>query len=70
MVPAPVINHQRIIRDIERQLCDLPDNGSKCEILRTVDWPIAEDTVLQPDLLVVCGNQDEIGVTKSGSFSL
>jgi Uma2 family endonuclease len=64
MVPAPVINHQRVIRDIERQLYDLLDNCSKCEVLWTVDWPIAEDTVVQPDLLVVCGDQDEIGVTK------
>lgn len=64
MVPAPLIKHQRICGKIERQLGELLENCDKCEVLWPVDWPIAEDTVVQPDVLVVCGDRKDIGVEK------
>jgi len=34
----------------------------KCRAILPVDWPIAEDTVVQPDVLVVC--DEYIGIKK------
>ncbi len=62
MVPAPIVKHQRICGKIHLQLAELLKNCGKCEALWPVDWPIADDTVVQPDVLVVCG--ENIGIEK------
>ncbi len=62
MVPAPVIRHQVICSNIIQYLGELLKECKKCRVLLPVDWPIADDTVVQPDVLVVCG--DDIGVEK------
>jgi Uma2 family endonuclease len=55
MTPAPRIKHQRLSVKIAAQLESLLKNCADCQTLMPVDWQIAEDTVVQPDLLVVCG---------------
>ncbi len=55
MVPAPAFNHQRISSRIDGQLYRLLKDCKKCMALLPVDWQISEDTVVQPDNLVVCG---------------
>jgi Uma2 family endonuclease len=55
MVPAPVLDHQRISKKIVRQLDDLLEKCGKCEVFLPIDWQITDDTVVQPDVLVVCG---------------
>jgi len=54
MSPAPMITHQSISAKIARQLDELFQECSKCKTLLPVDWKIAEDTVVQPDNLVIC----------------
>ncbi len=55
MTPAPGLKHQWICAKITSQLDALLEKCHKCEVLLPVDWQIAEDTVVQPDVLVVCG---------------
>ena len=55
MTPAPILKHQRICRKIIWQLSDLLKDCSRCEVFLPIDWQITEDTVVQPDALVVCG---------------
>lgn len=52
---AAVIEHQKVISNIHIQLTDLLSNCNKCTALLPVDWKIDDDTVVQPDNLVVCG---------------
>ena len=54
MAPAPMIKHQRISNEIARQLSELLDNCSACQALLAVDWKISDDTIVQPDNLVIC----------------
>lgn len=64
MAPLPVIQHQKLCAKIERYLADLLENCNQCEVLWPVDWPITDDTVVQPDILVVCTEDGNIGVEK------
>jgi Uma2 family endonuclease len=54
MTPAPSIDHQRISQKIARLLDEALENCEECVALLPVDWKITEDTVVQPDNLVVC----------------
>ena len=54
MSPAPMIEHQNISSNIAWQLKNLLQNCQQCRSLLPVDWKIAEDTVVQPDNLVIC----------------
>lgn len=55
MVPMPTIEHQHTSGKIYRYLSELVDHCPKCKVLLPVDWQAEEDTVVQPDILVVCG---------------
>lgn len=59
MVPAPVMKHQRLSMRISFQLERLLARCPLCQTYPTIDWQITEDTVVQPDLLVVCGDYEE-----------
>lgn len=54
MTPAPSIDHQRISQKIARLLDEALEHCDECVALLPVDWKITEDTVVQPDNLVVC----------------
>lgn len=57
MSPAPRIEHQEVSLNIGLQLKNLLINCKKCKTLLPVDWKIEteeDDTVLQPDNLVIC----------------
>ncbi len=56
MSPQPGIEHQRVSQRIGAQLESLLEDCEKCFALLPVDWKIDDETVLQPDNLVVCGN--------------
>lgn len=58
MSPAPSILHQSISQRIAQQLGNALENCAHCQALLPIDWRISEDTVVQPDHLVVCGPLD------------
>ncbi len=54
MAPAPSIRHQRISQKLAYLLEEALRQCKQCLALVAVDWKIAEDTVVQPDNLVIC----------------
>jgi Uma2 family endonuclease len=54
MTPAPSVKHQRIGTKIVAQLERLLEHCPYCTVLLPVDFQVTEDTVLQPDVLIVC----------------
>lgn len=56
MSPAPMPKHQRISGNIFQQCNQSLKKCKACKIYQAIDWIIKEDTILQPDVLVVCGN--------------
>ena len=57
MSPAPVPSHQRAAAEIRTELTlALRKAGcKKCNAYDPLDYKIADDTIVQPDILIVCG---------------
>jgi Uma2 family endonuclease len=54
MCPLPVPVHQRVSLVLSRRFDEALEKCKNCTAYPPLDWKIAEDTVLQPDLLIVC----------------
>ncbi len=56
MSPAPVPRHQLICNKIKVELTNAIKNAGckKCEVYDFLDIKVSEDTIIQPDALVVC----------------
>jgi len=69
MAPSPFKKHQlislRIVNQIYEQLKDCPAN---CQVLYEIDWIVNKDTVVRPDILVVCNDESEDFVRKTPSI--
>lgn len=59
MVPAPSRKHQSLSSRVDRLLQEALEDCKRCEVLLPVDWKIADDTIVQPDNLVICDDTDE-----------
>lgn len=64
MTPSPTYTHQRISQEIARLLSEALEGCDACHPVLPVDWKIAEDTVVQPDNLVVCFEPDKPYLTR------
>lgn len=57
MSPAPVPKHQRVSANIKFEfISELRKNAcNKCHVYDFIDYKVADDTIIQPDALIVCG---------------
>ena len=57
MSPMPLPEHQRIAADIltELVLSLRKTNCKNCKAYQPIDYKISEDTIFEPDVLIVCG---------------
>jgi Uma2 family endonuclease len=65
MAPAPMKKHQSlatvISSDFFRQIEDCPE----CEVLGEIDYKISDDTVLRPDIVLTCNEDNEAYLVKA-----
>ncbi len=54
MSPQPVPKHQRIAGDLFVEFKKALKKCKRCSVYLPVDYKIYEDTIVQPDMLVVC----------------
>jgi len=59
MTPSPGVRHQRVSLRLARQLDEQLEDCPDCLVLFETDWEIAEDTVVRPDIMVLCGEVGE-----------
>jgi Uma2 family endonuclease len=63
MTPSPTVSHQtvgfNIASEIKAVLNNKRSHNDKCCILMETDWQVSNDTVVRPDVMVVCQNIDE-----------
>ncbi|HRN57836.1 MAG TPA: Uma2 family endonuclease [Agriterribacter sp.] len=55
MSPSPVPKHQRITGNLLSEFRMQLKNCKKCAVYQPVDYRVADDTILQPDMLIICG---------------
>ena len=66
MLPSPMINHQVIAYAIARELGnDISDNCDRCLVLGEEDWKLSDDTVLKPDVVLICDEPNDSYITKA-----
>jgi len=66
MSPAPMIKHQKISNNIARYLSEALEECKTCQALLPVDWKIDNNTIVEPDNLVICHEpQNEAYITKA-----
>jgi Uma2 family endonuclease len=54
MAPSPALGHQLLSAVIFRQIDESLDHCPHCQALFEIDVQFAEDTVVRPDVLVIC----------------
>lgn len=56
MSPAPVPKHQIISLNIAAEFRAALKDCTSCKAILPIDYKVKEDTILQPDILIVCKN--------------
>ncbi len=59
MSPLPVPKHQRIAAELSAEFVFQLKKCRKCRVYQPLDYLVKEDTVLQPDMLIVCKEINE-----------
>jgi Uma2 family endonuclease len=54
MSPAPIPKHQLFASNLSALFWNALRGCNECKAYQPIDYKISEDTILQPDLLVVC----------------
>ena len=54
MSPAPIPEHQRVSVKLITRFEIALDSCKNCEVYMPLDWKIEDDTIVQPDMLIVC----------------
>jgi Uma2 family endonuclease len=52
--PSPSGKHQWLATELGSKFSQALKSCKKCKVYQPIDWKIGEDTVLQPDLSIVC----------------
>ncbi|MEA1920298.1 MAG: Uma2 family endonuclease [Campylobacterota bacterium] len=65
MAPAPMINHQAIAYAIAMQLGNQVEACERCLVLGEEDYRLSDDTVLRPDVVLICDEPHDAYITKA-----
>lgn len=65
MSPSPMINHQAIAFQIAYELQKNIEECGKCLVLGEADWKLSDDTVLRPDVVLICNESHDAYITKA-----
>jgi Uma2 family endonuclease len=60
MTPSPFGPHSRLLGELSRVIGNaIVESNCRAQMLPEIDWVIASDTVLRPDISVVCGTRPD-----------
>ena len=65
MSPSPLRSHQAIAMEFGYVLRDQIKECQRCEVLSEFDYKVSEDTVIRPDVVLVCDDTNENYLTKA-----
>jgi Uma2 family endonuclease len=60
MTPSPFGPHERLVGELFLQVSSgIREQGCDCRAYTNLDWILSRDTVVRPDLMIVCGEQPD-----------
>ena len=60
LAPSPLAKHQQVSGLIYRYIAEqLESCSEECQVFFELDWIVSEDTVVRPDVVVVCGRVED-----------
>ena len=65
IAPAPMINHQVIAGEILFELKSSTGNCKECLVFGEADWKVNDDTVVKPDVVLICNETNDAYMTKA-----
>ena len=65
MAPSPILTHQTISMLIGSSLIDSLKDCKNCIVVSEMDYKLSDDTVLRPDIALVCGQKEGVYIKKS-----
>ena len=65
MVPSPTKRHQRLTRELFLALHRTLPETCRCELLYGTNRKICNDTVVRPDIVLVCGDENDAYISKT-----
>jgi len=65
MSPAPMINHQAIAYRFAMELGIQIEECKNCLVLGEEDYKLSDDTVLRPDVVLICDEPNDTYITKA-----
>ncbi|MEA1916950.1 MAG: Uma2 family endonuclease [Campylobacterota bacterium] len=65
MSPSPMITHQAIAYSLARELGNNINECEKCLVLGEEDWKLSDDTILRPDVVLICNEPNDSYITKA-----
>ncbi len=65
MAPAPMITHQALAANIIYEFKSSSEECENCTVASEVNWKISDDTVLRPDVVLVCDEPNDAYLTKA-----
>ncbi len=65
MAPSPEIKHQALAAKILNELLNSIGECDRCLVLSEQDWKISNDTVLKPDVVLICDEPNDQFITKT-----
>ena len=54
MAPAPVLKHQYLASNLTTEFNIALKKCKKCKVYQPIDYKISDETIIQPDVLIVC----------------
>lgn len=65
MAPAPMINHQTLAYEIAFEFKKSSKKCKNCLVFGEADWKINDDTVVKPDVVLICNETNDAYMTKA-----
>ncbi len=65
MAPSPLVSHQTIGVEILAQIHEALEDCPRCQALYEIDVQFAEDTVVRPDIVVICHKPEGDWITRA-----
>ena len=65
MAPSPMITHQALAAETLFELKTNSKDCPQCLVIAEEDWKISDDTVLKPDVVMICDEPNQNYITKT-----